>query len=535
MDKKLLLAITLSMLTVWGLQYYTGSKSTEQGGPVAINATVAPGQPIKVPSTQDLFKPLNTAVTLAQGPTSPEKVVVNAGGLTAVFSTSGAVLEALGFSQHLGKTHKPLETINASSLSADKRIEKSCFLLAFDKQTPTAYRLVSNVTNDGMTTVVFQTEVEGWTIVKRYALHHATYQVDVTIDIAPGATKNVEPLRPRLFVKAPFVDEIDGNKVDLFEWNEFKNAYGDKIELGKHQGLIWHWETPKVLFGAQDKYFIHALVNDPSKFVQRAYINYVAPKEKNGVQDTSMIFEGPSIEKAAQWTLSFYMGPKISKQVAAVDERLEGLLSYGWLSWLCTLLMQWLMYLYLLLGNFGLAIIALTLLLKLPFTPFSMYARKKTEEYQRFVPTINKIRLKYRHDVQMQHTEVMRFHQEHNISPTTQMLGCLPQLVQLPILFALYRLLNNHIALYHAPFYGWIVDLSAKDPYYVIPTLMCCTMVWQNLTMPQNDEKQRFIMIFMSIAISVFFAGVPAGLVLYYFVNSLFSIIEDYARKLFFK
>lgn len=522
MDKKLLLTFTLSILTVWGLQhYFDGAPAVKQGGPVAITATVTPGQPIKVPSTQDLFKPLDTGVTLALPTKAAEKIVIATDAVGAIFSTRGGVLESLNFKKYKGHAGKPMETVSGD-----------CFLLAFDGQTPVDYNLVSNVTNDGVTTVEFATEIDGWGITKRFAIHHAAYQVDVTLGCTPKP--GAKQLQPRLFVKAPYVAEVASNAVELFAWNEFKTNV-EKIELGKHQDLIWHWETPKLLFGAQDKYFVHAMVNDPAKFVQRAYIHHVAPKEKNAPQTTTMIFQGPSIEKSAQWSMTFYMGPKVTQDLAKVDERLEGLLSYGWLSWLCKLLLQWLMYLYQLLGNFGLAIVVLTLLLKLPFTPLSMYARKKTDEYQRYVPTINKIRLKYRHDVQLQHAEVMRFHQEHNISPTTHMVGCLPMLIQFPILIALYRLLSNHVALYHAPFYGWIVDLSAKDPFYVIPTLMGLTMIWQNFTMPQSDEKQRFVMIFMSIFMSVIFANLPAGLVLYYFINSLFTIVEDYARKLFFK
>ncbi|MFA6527669.1 MAG: membrane protein insertase YidC [Candidatus Babeliales bacterium] len=529
MDKKLLLVFALTALTFWGLQYFTGSPSVEQGGPVAINAPAAqitPGQPVKVPSTQDLFKPLNTDVAPVQTSIASEKIVIDTELVHAVFSTRGAVLESLDFIKHQGKTHKPLETFSA------EQVQKACFLLTFDDQTPVAYNLVGNVTKDGVTTVQFTTEFDGWDITKRYVIYHATYQVDLVLGFA--AKSDGKQLHPRLFVKAPYVQEVENNKVDLFSWNEYKTDL-EKIELGKHQNLVWHWETPKVLFGAQDKYFVHALVNDPAKFVQRAYIDHIAPKVKNGTQETTMIFEGPSIEKATQWSLTFYMGPKISGQLGAVDERLESLLSYGWLSWLCKLLLQWLMYLYQLLGNFGLAIIALAVLLKLPFTPFSMYARKKHEEYQRYVPTINKIRLKYRHDQKMQTEEVMRFHQEHNISPATQMLGCLPLLIQFPIAIGLYRMLGSHLALYHTPFYGWIVDLSAKDPYYVIPTLMGATMVLQNMMMPQTDEKQRLIAIFMSLVMAVIFASLPAGLALYWFANSLFTIVEDATRKLFFK
>lgn len=530
MDKKLLLAIALSLLTVWGLQHFTGSQSSEQGGPVAINAPVAPGQPIKVLSAQDLYKQLNTTVVLdaGQAPAVNEKITVATPLMTAVFCTEGGVLEQLDFNKHKGKGGKSLRTI-ASPVDKehDKRISKQTFLLAFDQQTPTAYKLVRNETKDGVTNIAFQTETMGWTVTKQYAIHADAYRVDVTLGFVP-ASENVQPLHPRLFVKAPYVDEVAGNAIHFFDWNEYKTDL-EQIELGQHKDLVWYWQSPKVLFGAQDKYFVHALVNDAGKFVQRAYIN--APDK----QAAMAIFEGPTIQKAQQWELTFYMGPKVSEQLSAVDERLERLLSFGWLSLICRLLLGWLMYLYQLLGNFGLAIILLTLLLKLPFMPLSMYARKKTEEYQKYMPTINKIRLKYRHDMQMQHNEVMRFHQEHNISPTTQMLGCLPLLIQIPIFFGLYRVLNNYVVLYQAPFYGWITDLSARDPFYIIPVLMCLVMLWQNFTTPQTDEKQRVIAIFMSIVVAVVSSNLAAGLVLYGLANIVFSLGEDSLRKLIFR
>jgi YidC/Oxa1 family membrane protein insertase len=218
-----------------------------------------------------------------------------------------------------------------------------------------------------------------------------------------------------------------------------------------------------------------------------------------------------------------------------VDDRLDGLMSFGWLSFVCKLLLKLLEWLFGYFGNYGLAILVMGLLLRFPLIPLSVYSRRKMEIYQKFQPTIAKIRQKYRHDVKMQHEELMRFHQEHNLSAATPIMGCLPMLIQLPILFALFRVLGNYLDLYNAPFYGWILDLSSKDPYYVLPILMGASMMWQQWLTPTTDEKQRVIMMFMTLVFTVFFAKAAAGLVLYWLVNNVVTIGEDYLRRLVYR
>ena len=156
------------------------------------------------------------------------------------------------------------------------------------------------------------------------------------------------------------------------------------------------------------------------------------------------------------------------------------------------------------------------------------------EEYQKYQPTLNRIRTKYKHDLKKQQEEIMKFHQEHNLSPATPMSGCLPMLIQLPILFALYRVLNNYLSLYHAPFFGWMRDLSSKDPYYVLPILMGLTMLWQQKMTPVVDEKQRLMMMFMPIVMTAIFINFPAGLVLYWLTNNVLTVGEDLLRKRIF-
>ena len=153
----------------------------------------------------------------------------------------------------------------------------------------------------------------------------------------------------------------------------------------------------------------------------------------------------------------------------------------------------------------------------------------------KYQPTIQKIRLKYKSDLRKQQEEIMRFHKEHNLSHSAPLLGCLPMLIQMPFLYALYNILGGYLDLYQAPFFGWITDLSSKDPYYILPVFMGISMFWQQSLTPIKDNKQRTIMLFLPIIFTFLFANWPAGLVLYWTVNNLLMVGEDYLRKHFFK
>ena len=117
------------------------------------------------------------------------------------------------------------------------------------------------------------------------------------------------------------------------------------------------------------------------------------------------------------------------------------------------------------------------------------------------------------------------------------MIGCLPMLLQIPLLFSLYRVLGNYLDLYQAPFFGWIVDLSAKDPYYMLPVLMGATTILQQhfTPTPGGDGKQKVVMTFFAIVMTIVFASFPAGLVLYWLMNNLLTAAEGYIQQRFFK
>jgi YidC/Oxa1 family membrane protein insertase len=432
----------------------------------------------------------------------------------------------LDFIEHPGKNGVPLRTVNSKGYADVEQRKKGCFLLALAEKTPYIYTLVDKRSDAKGLDVVFKTETAQWILYKTYHLHKDTYQMDVILGFEPKTTA-VTPVKPRLLFAAPLVGEVADDTESVVVWNEPRQVI-DIYDLTKVDAVAWYWTGKNPLVGAQDRYFVHSLIGDSSKFVQRAYI------KRFDAKNVFPILEGPQITQKSEWKLSFYMGPKLVDHLNAVDGRLEELLSFGWLSWLCKLLLKLLAWINDFIGNFGLAIILLAILLKLPFMPLSIYSRKQMLHYQHYLPTINKIRLKYRHDMQMQHQELMKFYAEHNISPTTQIVGCLPLLIQLPIMFGLYKVLGSYLDLYQAPFLGWIVDLSSKDPFYVLPILMGLTMIWQQQVTPTGDGKQRVMMIFLSLFMTVVFANFPAGLVLYWLVNNLLTIGEDYIRKFFF-
>ncbi len=530
MDKKFLISMFLALVTVGLFQYFYGQSQQKKKGVVSVgqtsNASVRPGQPIKVPTIEQLHKPLNLEVNFSDEKISgkEKKVSVETDHVIASFSTFGAILSTIDYKDHHGKNKRPLRTVYTQGYVNEEQRKKGCFLLALEEKTPYFYKHLYTKQEADKQVVAFQTQTDAWTIRKIYALHNDSYKIDLSLEFEPKG-KAEAIIKPRIFFTAPFVHELGNDSLTGFMFSESSDSI-EKKDMSQVHGYAWYWEQGEtIIFGAEDRYFAHTLMADPNRFVQRAFYRKVDDK------NLFPILEGPELTEKSSWTLSFYVGPKLYDHLNFVNNRLSEVLSFGWLSWFCKLILWLLDWLYNFIHNFGLAIIALTFLLRLPFVPLSIFSRRKMEEYQKHQPFITHIRTKYKKDLKMQQEEIMRYHREHNISPTAPMIGCLPLLLQLPILFALYRVLGSYLDLYQAPFFGWIVDLSAKDPFYILPVLMGASMIWQQSLAPTGDEKQKVIMWFMAIVMTVVFSGFAAGLVLYWLMNNVLTIAEDYARK----
>lgn len=229
--------------------------------------------------------------------------------------------------------------------------------------------------------------------------------------------------------------------------------------------------------------------------------------------------------ESASFGATFYAGPKDQEKLSELGEYLDLTVDYGWLWWIAKPLFAALDLFHDLLGNWGFAIIALTILIKGLFYYPSAISYRSMATMRKFTPRIQEIRERYSDDRQQQQKAMMELYKQEKINP---MAGCLPILLQMPVFIALYWMLAESVELRHAPFVLWIQDLSVKDPYFVLPVAMGVVMfLQQRLNPTPPDPMQAKIMQFMPIIFTFFFMFFPAGLVLYWLFNSLISMLQQ--------
>ena len=243
----------------------------------------------------------------------------------------------------------------------------------------------------------------------------------------------------------------------------------------------------------------------------------------------SLVYPEISSGAGSEATFSYrlYMGPKGYSLLKKMDSELERSVDFGWLAVLCIPLLYLLNFFNSIVGNYGIAIIFLTIIIKLISIPFTQKSMKSMQELQKIKPKIDELQKKYKDDKDKLNEEMMKLYREYGVSPFG---GCLPMLLQMPIWFALYRMLSNSVELYQAVFIpGWINDLSSKDPYYILPILLGVgTFLQQKITPSTMDSAQAKVMLyFMPIFLTFIMISLPSGLTLYIFVSSVLSILHQ--------
>jgi YidC/Oxa1 family membrane protein insertase len=237
-------------------------------------------------------------------------------------------------------------------------------------------------------------------------------------------------------------------------------------------------------------------------------------------------------EKPEARTFTLHAGPKSVTLLQTYGRGLEQMVDYGWFGVLAKP-MFWLMkQFYALTKNYGIAIILLTIVVRLLLFYPSLKSAMSMEEMKKIQPQIMVLREKYKKDPSKMNTETMKLYKDHKVNPVG---GCLPMLLQLPFFVALYNVLSVSIELRQAPFIPiWIKDLSVHDPFYILPVLMGVSMILtMKMTSTTPDPQQAKIMMFMNIAFIFMFAWLPAGLLLYITLSNVLSIVQQlYVRKL---
>lgn len=277
--------------------------------------------------------------------------------------------------------------------------------------------------------------------------------------------------------------------------------------------------------GFETKYFIAAVI-PPVPSLTRMSVG-------KGNQENELVIKvmGGKTVVPSREEMSFpyrlYLGPKEYKSLKAEGVSLEDAIDFGsWLKWLAMPLLIALNFFNSYIHNYGISIILLTIVIKILFWPLGNKSYKSMKDMQKIQPKLLELREKYKNDKQRLSQETMALYKAYKINPLG---GCLPILIQIPVFFGLYKALLYAIELRHAPFFGWIQDLSAKDPYYITPIIMGATMfIQQKMTPMGGDPMQQKIMLWMPVIFTFLFLNFPSGLVIYWLFNNIISIGQQY-------
>jgi len=367
----------------------------------------------------------------------------------------------------------------------------------------------------------------GVRLVKTYTFHRGSYVVDVDLETTNASATAIEPFAYFQLVRDTKPPAGDSKMVPVFngvevytEQDKLHKASFDDIVKNK---LSYPKSSKDGWIAIVQHYFLGAWLPKPDEV--REY--FVRPLD-NGLFAAGVISPVGHLEPG-QTNVAvsrLYAGPQEQALLKTLAPGLELTVDYGWLRPLAVPLFWVLNEIHKVVGNWGVAIIILTVIIKLIFYPLSAASYKSMAKMKVLAPKLQRLKERYGEDRQRMHQAMVELYKTEKINPLG---GCLPIVVQIPVFIALYWVLLLSVELRQAPFILWIQDLSRPDPYYILPVLMGATMfiqTWLNPTPP--DPMQAKLMKIMPIAFSVFFFFFPSGLVLYWLVNNILSIAQQW-------
>jgi YidC/Oxa1 family membrane protein insertase len=279
--------------------------------------------------------------------------------------------------------------------------------------------------------------------------------------------------------------------------------------------------APVAIVSASSQYFSAAIIDKSELLPESQLTSDVGSKSAKA----ELIYKPAPSAKQIALDQILYAGPKSIDVLKAIDPQLPGVIDHGFFSFIARPLLYIMKAFYGVIGNWGLAIICLTLLVRLCVLPFAVMSAKSMKAMQKIQPQLQAVRARFKEDPVAMNRETMALMKQNKANPLG---GCLPMLLQIPIFFALYRVIGSSIELYHSPFFGWITDLSAHDKFYVLPVIMGVAMFLQTKLTPSTmDPAQAKIMQFLPLVFTLFMVQLPSGLTLYMCVSTLFGITQQ--------
>ena len=544
-NQRLLITVALCMMAALGWSYFFNPSSKPKPG--ARTAVTQPAHPadeakaaVEPPAQADkVVADVSRGTTGAAKKYPTQTVVLESEKLRATLTSDGGALLRLELKgdKYKRQLEVPgeapqvdLAAIRPGQLAALSTVVRgaapgSALLVPAD----TTYEVVSQEARQ----VVFRTVLNGITVKKTVDLDPQTYKLDVTLEVTSAAAFAGELVvsydaktlpagqggggwfSSRTNVPSQSICETAGNKPERL-------APGAKKPT---------WEGPSAVFaGIDEQYFLAALV-PAAGTKSTCKIGSDAAGDVTAALSFPLALAGGD---SASTALVVYAGPKETDLLSSVAAPLKDSVDLGFWWLIARVLLEVMKFFYKVvpIHNWGIAIILLTLTVKLVTFPLQHKSMKSMQEMQRLQPQLDEMKKKFAGDQQRQNLEQMKLFKEHGVNP---MGSCLPMVIQMPVWIALYTTLQVSVELYHSVFIpGWLADLTAQDPYYILPVGMGITMfLTQYLTpSPMQNPSQKIMGYAMTAFFSYLMLHLPSGLTLYIFVNNLLSIAQQiYLRR----
>jgi YidC/Oxa1 family membrane protein insertase len=551
MEKRALVALLLSLAVLLFWEYFFGLVRSPEPPPQQESGTMAPGPaetqpkappPALPPPLPSSALPQERSLRLDE---HFDKWTLDAPLYKTQILAPGARLNSFqlkNFRQTVAPDSPPVEMISSQGsgylpLSVDLIHHKTWQLSTtpFSSQAPP--ELVLSPTESPQVLSLFH-EVPGQiSMTKVFTFGPEGYAVGLEIHLKNLSQEQLTDQMGISFFFQPFSEaneESSYNKSQLAASEKGSLKTFELSDLSKKETVL---KAPLDWVGYGNNYFLQAFV--PVEEVGYEVVPRVLDANK-GLLQVVLLTEPFQLEagQGKTFKMQLYLGPKELDYLKKAEPSLADAVDYGWFSFLAIPSLYVLKWFFKYTQNYGVAIILLTILIKIAFWPLTQKSFKSMQAMKKIQPKIAQIREKFKDDREKLNQELMGLYKTYKVNP---MGGCLPMVLQIPVFIALYRMLNTAVELRHEPFFWWINDLTAPDrlhigipiPYLggvpVLTLLMGISMfVQQKMTPSSGDPRQEQVMLLMPVIFTVFFINFPAGLVLYWLVNNVLSIVQQY-------
>jgi YidC/Oxa1 family membrane protein insertase len=554
MDKRTFLAIALSLAVLFTYQiFFAKPQAHRKIAPVQeskqISKDIAANQ-IPAPLTEAAPKPA-IRKAIAQKEEPPKDIRVETENYTAVFSTRGAALKSFQLKKYkkectkcAGDIYPAIKNfINGAKNPVEKKNNDLIELVQINEGMPYPLALTFPESSVEVTAdSIYDADATKLDMTKTKEEQRLVFSrvFNGKIKVEKIFTFNPDNYSVALEVKVANLTDAPLAQIPYLNWYEYADP-NKKADRYSKEGPVAYVSNaikrkkvsdistelslgPDVSWGGfENKYFMAIIIpQDPS-------LTTINMSRDNNNMVSVNLKETKSIippNQSGSFKYNLFIGPKdytlLKKQGILLEEAIEFESFIPGLKWLSIGLLMFIKFLYQFISNYGVAIIILTILIKLIFWPLGTISYRSMKEMQKLQPKLNELKEKYKDDQAKIGQETMALYRAHKVNPLS---GCLPILIQIPVFIGLYNTLLYAIELRQSPFFWWIQDLSAKDPYYITPIIMGATQfIQQKMTPTVGDPTQAKIMLIMPVVFTFIFLNFPAGLVIYWLLNNILSI-----------